>query len=76
MVHDENWETDTNSVDIVVEYVLLPARIDQEVFYAWVHKEDADGDPIVNTIKSGRSVSLKFEVFDKHNTEQTSTLLP
>ena len=42
-------------------------------FYAPVDMEDSNGNPIVNTIKSGRAVALKFEVFDSNNVEQTNT---
>jgi hypothetical protein len=42
-------------------------------FYSPTDMEDGDGNPIVNTIKAGRSVPLKFEVFDNSNVEQTST---
>jgi hypothetical protein len=35
--------------------------------------EDANGDLIVNTIKSGKSVAMKFEVFDNGIVEQAST---
>ena len=34
---------------------------------------DANGEPIVNKIKSGRPVTLKFEVFDEKRVELTRT---
>jgi len=42
-------------------------------FYAPVNMEDSNGNPVINTIRSGQSVALKFEVFDQDNVEQTST---
>jgi hypothetical protein len=42
-------------------------------FYAPVNMEDSNSNPVINTIRSGQSVALKFEVFDQDNVEQTST---
>ncbi len=33
----------------------------------------SEENPVVNTVKSGRSGALKFEVFDQNNVEQTRT---
>jgi hypothetical protein len=42
-------------------------------FYPQVNMVDANGEPIVNKIKSGRPVPLKFEVFDEKGVELTRT---
>ena len=34
--------------------------------------KDANGDPIINPIKSGKFVPLKFEVFNEKGVELTS----
>jgi hypothetical protein len=72
-VEDGNGGTDTETVDILVKDVPAVAQYTIKGFYAPVDMKSADGNPIVNTIKSGKSVALKFEVFDQSNVEQTST---
>jgi hypothetical protein len=72
-VDDGNGHTATDTVSIVVEDLAPATDFTIEGFYAPVDMEDANGDPIVNTIKSGRSVPMKFEVFDQNNVEQTSS---
>jgi hypothetical protein len=73
-VDDGNGHTATDIVNIEVNDNPPPAtEYSIRGFYAPVDMEDADGDSIVNIIKSGRSVALKFEVFDQNNAEQTST---
>jgi dipeptidyl aminopeptidase/acylaminoacyl peptidase len=72
-VNDGNGHAATDAVSIVVEDLASATEFTIEGFYAPVDMEDANGDPIVNIIKSGRSVPMKFEVFDQNNVEQTST---
>jgi Tol biopolymer transport system component len=73
-VDDGNGHTATDTVNIVVKDVSPPAtEFTIKGFYAPVDMKDSNGNPVVNTIKSGKSVALKFEVFDQNNVEQTST---
>jgi hypothetical protein len=73
-VEDGNGGTDSKTVDLLVKNVPAPStQYTIKGFYAPVDMKDANGNPIVNTIKSGKSVSLKFEIFDQNNVEQTST---
>lgn len=44
-----------------------------EGFYPPVDMTDEEGNPIVNTIRSGQAVALKFEVFDENGQELTDT---
>jgi len=46
-----------------------------EGFYPPVDMTDADGNSIVNTIRSGQAVALKFEVFDENGQELTDTAI-
>ena len=74
-VNDGNGHTATDTVNININDNPPPPATEYTIkgFYAPVDMEDSNGDPIVNTIKSGRTVALKFEVFDQNNVEQTST---
>ncbi|MDQ4102137.1 MAG: PKD domain-containing protein [Thermoproteota archaeon] len=77
-VNDGKGATDTDTIDIGVSDVVVEppptSEFTIEGFYSPVDMEDEDGDPVLNTIRSGQSVALKFEVFDRQtNQEQTST---
>ncbi len=76
-VNDGNGHTATDTVSVVVKDVAAPppetTNYTIKGFYPAVDMKDANGKPIVNTIKSGKSAALKFEVFDQNNVEQTST---
>jgi hypothetical protein len=73
-VDDGNGGSDTATIDILVKDVPAPTtQYTVNGFYSPVDMIDSNGDPMINTIKSGKSVALKFEIFDNSNVEQTST---
>jgi hypothetical protein len=73
-VDDGKGQTATDSVDIVIRDVPdeQVAEYTIEGFYPPVDM-GSEEEPVVNMIKSGRSVALKFEVFDQNNIEQKTT---
>jgi hypothetical protein len=71
-VTSDDGATASDTVTITVEDVPVVPQFTISGFYQPVDMEDDDGNPAVNSIKGGRTVPLKFEVFDQNGVEQTS----